>query len=115
MKTLTVLEDNPLQPSDESKKCKGLWFRGKVNEYVLSDGTYRIDKRLVPLKRMSCKGCEKCDWISEYIQDDFTYGNLELPEIKNKSLYELKVVDYSTCWETGVCDDVTFGYTEVIK
>jgi hypothetical protein len=70
-----------------------------------------------PMKRMSCTGCEKCDWLIEYAQEEIFCGSegeemLFHDELMHKQLYQLKAVDYSHDWETGLCDDVTIGFAK---
>ena len=101
--------DDPKQPSH----CKGRFFRGKVNEYMLGDGSYRNDKRLTPLKRMSCQGCERCDWMFEDVSALIEYGGLEVPDIEHGALYELKMIKESRDYEMGYIDDFTLGYVKI--
>lgn len=94
----------------KKSKCKGHYYRGRVNEYIVADGSYRIDKRLVHLKRRSCSQCEECAFMFE---DNTDVDLVDIPEIYNGRLYKLVAVDKHYDWETGLYDDFTLGFIEV--
>ena len=45
-------------------KCNGLIYRAKVNHYATDDEIV-LEIRLRKLKKKSCQGCEKCDWLQK--------------------------------------------------
>lgn len=88
---------------EKSKKseCKGLFFRGTVNIFA-TDNYVREVRQVKLLKRMSCKGCEKCGWIMENIHEDIMGGSFEkyLTDIKDGKIYTPKI-EASQDWESG--------------
>jgi len=111
---MSILQIDLSQPKPDETQCKGLFFRGVVNNY-LSGSEFVSTKRMRPLKRMSCKGCEKCAWmleqLPEFINTDYAP---DISDTVNGALYQLKVGNISKDWETGYIDDYEFIFTEVI-
>ena len=108
-------ESLPEKKSDGSK-CKGLYYRARTNMYKnTSKGAYIETRCLIPLIRMSCKGCEQCEWMFEYLDEDMGVGmDSPIPEhIIDGELYVMKVIDTSIDWESGLCDDVMVGFKKV--
>jgi len=108
---------NELSKFKESKKknkCKGRIFRAHVNRYLTKKGGYVYQEKMTPLKRMSCKGCDRCVVFDECLPD-FVYGDNPpfIKNIKDRALYELKVVDISYDWETGNADDFNLEFVEL--
>jgi len=75
-------------------KCKGLFFKGRVNSYISGNNIITQNKTIRLLKRKSCLGCEACvlffKQFSEFLNDDpAILGNIEngktyIPVIKTK-------------------------------
>ena len=63
---ITIPEDK--QPDN----CKGLVFKLNINSYLSSYSSIETRKSLRLLKRKSCPGCEKCDWIWDHLQEDIS-------------------------------------------
>lgn len=101
----------------EPIKCKGLFYRGSVENYIGSDGDVNFRTRLRPLKRPSCTGCQKCEWLVDHITEMFGCYNdpSNIAGIDQGALYELKVTGYSTDWESGMIDDVDVEFVKVDK
>lgn len=115
-----TLMDTFAKPTDKSTQepdpCKGWFYRGKVNQYS-SGGIIRDDRRLVRLKRMSCKGCDSCDWIDEHLQEEADNEPFKLDDIEHGKLYKLEFVGggkfWTDCgWEYEGPDTI---FTEVLK
>ena len=70
--------------------CKGWFFRGRVNQYY-ANGQLRDDRRLVLLKRLSCKGCESCEWLNIEFDEGFSNHPLDLNFVETGKLYKVKV------------------------
>jgi hypothetical protein len=97
---------------NEEPQCKGIFFRGKFNSFYNDrKKSITVKKELVLLKRKSCKGCEQCDWIWDYIWEDCNDNPLEdyIGEIENGKLYTF-TVHTSRDWESGYeeIDCITF-------
>lgn len=93
-------------------KCKGLFFRTIINNF--SCYQYKIGQRIdfKFLKRKSCTGCEKCDWL----WDDLREGDneVDIPKhLNHGDIVELKVISVGRDWETGYIDEVDIGMVKV--
>ena len=99
-----------LQPAP----CKGKIFRARKEIYLGSNGEYVEKKKMVPLKRKSCKGCEHCAWIEECLPEFVSDGDCLLPaDFDENALYEIRVTKSYTDWETGIADDWEIGFVKV--
>jgi len=54
----------------EEKECKGRFYRGRVCTYI-QEGRIVERKEVVLLKRISCPGCQKCDWMEDVVKKIF--------------------------------------------
>lgn len=91
--------------------CKGLFFRGVVNQYF--DGKKLVFKEeLRLLKKKSCSGCIQCDSM---LDDMHEFQNMVVveDEIENGALYTANVGNISRDWETGYVDDWNIIITKV--
>ncbi len=80
--------DLTLNPEPEYPPCKGLFYRG-YNNIFFSGGRLEQKRGYRFLKRMSCKGCQNCEWLrSETIVEEAA-NLVNLSEIKEYGLYEL--------------------------
>lgn len=61
-----------LEPKGEP--CKGLVFRCVVSMCITKHDGFLERRELRLLKRRSCKGCEKCGWIMEYMHEELYDG-----------------------------------------
>lgn len=92
--------------------CKGLIFRGKVNEFVTEVRVARhVEVSL--LKRQSCPGCEKCGHFLEDARESLGWGSLHLDNIEHGKIYRAKTVIDSTDWESGFADEWHTEFEEV--
>jgi hypothetical protein len=93
---IDLLDPNP---------CKGLLFRGRVNNYCQNTKiVWRQELHL--LKRRSCSGCDKCWWIFDELHEQQMNGVI-LPQngIEDGMLYRIRTTNHSRDWETGIIDD----------
>ena len=74
------------------RTCRGLYWRGRVNSFF-NDKRIETRKSLRFLKRLSCPGCEQCDWLWVYFGEDIGCNGPEdyLPEIEDGHIYTFKV------------------------
>ena len=91
MDILNLVEIN--ETTNDKNSCKGLIYRASVSSYSY-DGIIGTRKTLRLLKRKSCKGCEHCEWmkdyVDEYIVNDF-YNVDFLDKIEHGKLYTFSV------------------------
>lgn len=111
--TLKKISQKSLQ---ESKGlCKGLFYRARVNFFINKKGHVIHQERMVPLKRMSCKGCGECTFIkedlSEYVANELSSKFSKVPI--NGEIYQLIITNEFTDWETGVVEDWDLMFVKV--
>ena len=112
MKLTEIVE----KKSESKKVCKGLFFRANCNTYFqYNKGTITRKVTLKLLKRLSCKGCEKCGWMlaGDFSEISEDYSNVIFDHVKNGKIYTPVVVNISKDWETGYCDDYDIEMQEV--
>lgn len=86
--------------SEDKPECKGLFWRGRVTSWF--DGSsMQTRKSLHLLKRKSCRGCENCDWIYDWMYEDFaSYGQEDLiGKIEDGKMYIIQFnggIDYES-------------------
>jgi hypothetical protein len=88
------------------KSCSGTVFKADVQNFRTNKGGFGFSVRLVPVKRLSCTGCEACGWQSEAFSEvgnDWPILNIETAE--HDKLYEVGVCNIGTDWETGQVDE----------
>lgn len=88
----------------ETTECKGLYFKCQ-NCYFESKGSFCQSIKFVPLKRQSCKGCEKCFPLLENLKEEKYKFICEEPI--HGSVYKLSIINaiYATddiihSWDT---------------
>lgn len=87
----------------ETTECKGLYFKCQ-NCYFESKGSFCQSVKFVPLKRQSCKGCEKCSPLLEDLKEQKYNFQCEEPPIHG-SVYKLSMIN-----EVYVTDDIIDGW-----
>lgn len=96
--------------------CKGKIYRCRINAYISpTTGQYVRTERMVPMKRLSCPGCEKCGYLDEYMSEDLhCAGELAVePDLEHGALYEFKITRQYRDWETGYVDDFEMAFVKV--
>ena len=59
-------------------KCPGTVYRYSINCFISTKRGSIVSKHtLIPIKKYSCKGCESCGWIDEYLQESMYNDTLE--------------------------------------
>lgn len=74
----------------ETAQCKGLFWRGSISSFISSYKSIEVRKSLRLLKKLSCPGCENCDWIWEELGNEYISFEDSL-EIKHGKLYTFKI------------------------
>lgn len=105
----------PTPQKEKEEECKGLLYRCSVNKYINSQGAYVETVRMTPLKRRSCKGCEKCGWMHEYLHEELS--NLHYDESlfteqcpRHGGIYSYEVTSTSKDWESGYTEIDATGF-----
>lgn len=95
--------------------CKGRVYRCTINQYYSSHKSIEVRKSLRLLKRESCSGCEKCEWLDEFLSEEisnlsYTYNKGDyLQDLSGDKKYKLK-----TIWHPGPYEYPQDGDLEVI-
>lgn len=89
----------------DTEECRGKIYKYIINKYIDNNGNYTQKSTMRLLKRKSCKGCLRCDWLDEAIQEYLhASGNIYVEKPAHDSLYEIVVIDGDVDYETG-CPD----------
>ncbi len=94
-----------IPPFTDKTECKGLFFRANTGAWFESEKQRFNERRtLTLLKKLSCPGCEKCDWfwdaMNTYIYDE---GSVEIffAGLEHGKLYAPHY-EADQDWETGI-------------
>lgn len=101
---------------EKEPPCKGLFFRCEITSYIGSDRDVNFKTRFRFLKRMSCPGCAQCGAMWDDLREglcDPKYSNVIFESGQIGELYQLKVTNISTDWETGYVDDYDLEFVRV--
>jgi hypothetical protein len=109
-----MADDTPTQP----KKCGGMFYRLYREAYTGGAGDVNFKTRFRPQKKLSCEGCGVCLHLTcedmDILFEQFLDNRCDVnPNAKNGTLYQLKVTNISTDWETGYVDDYDLEFVEV--
>jgi hypothetical protein len=113
---MSSLFDNIIEKEDDNKPtCKGIIYKCKINNFINRKGHYIEKISMIPMKTLSCKGCVTCGWIEETMDDVIACdGNIQfVDKPEHNELYELKVTDTFTDWETGMVDEFYIGFVKI--
>jgi hypothetical protein len=110
---MLVLEEMKRNAFSSDVECKGLFFRCNINRYFLN-GKYVEKVSFSLLKRKSCAGCEKCNWMLEELSEFADYDGVKITNAKDKALYKL-VVNAHKDWEAEFSDDYDFRFEKVCE
>jgi len=94
------------------KHCKGLYFRCRMSQFISSKGEYIYTEKMIPLKRKSCTGCDKCMPVLDCF-DDILDIPVVIEKIVDGGLYKLDIINESRDWETGIIDEWDLGFVFV--
>ena len=87
----------------EGVPCKGLVFRGSVSRCITSHNGIMERRELRLLKRRSCKGCAKCSWIMDWMQEELSGIDRDAPfigDIQHGKMYKPHFV-VTRDWESS--------------
>jgi hypothetical protein len=90
--------------------CKGKIFRVREGKFLRANGAIVFQREYVPMKRLSCPGCAKCDWL---VDDILESGFQVIEGGEPGDLVELKVTNVGTDWETGYVDSWDLEFVKV--
>lgn len=93
-------------------QCKGLFFRARKNWFRNSNGEFVYSVRFRPLLKRSCKGCDKCLYMMDTINEEMETIMFPL-EPKDGDVYQLMVTNVYRDWETGYIDDWDTEFVKV--
>ena len=94
-----------LESDKETTFCPGRVFKATAQNYTTKNGGFGFTVRLVPVKKMSCPGCEKCMWQRDNfgeVTNDWPLLGIEGCE--NGKFYTVKGCNESRDNETGQID-----------
>lgn len=100
--------------TEEPKECKGLYFRGIVNDYMTEDRiVFKTELRL--LKKKSCPGCSSCDHLMESLRDCWDVAEIIQPKggIQQGEVYTIKICNEHRDYESGYIDDWDYAIIPV--
>ncbi len=90
----------------ERSSCKGVIYKADIQHCKTKRGVL-FSVRLNKMKRMSCQGCDDCDWLDDELNelDHEWYRIVGIEKVENGELYQLQVGNIGTDWETGIVDE----------
>lgn len=101
----------------ETSQCKGKIYKAKVTHYIGSRGEAIYQEKFIPMKRMSCDGCAKCNWLEDDLNEFMSNNTFPIIEdrIKDEGLYYLDVTNISHDFESGIVDDWNLIFRKLEK
>lgn len=103
--------DDLKEEANPACDCKGLFYRGYNNLYVSEYGEVHHKQGIRFLKRKSCKGCDKCSFLIDSMKE--CPDSVIMPEIKQSTIYSVRVINEHRDWESGCIDDYDIEIFEV--
>ena len=91
-------------------KCKGLFFKARINEYIGKKKEFNYKIILTPIKSSSCTGCDYCHSIWEFYDDSCFSELLNINEVDPNCIYTL-----SWFGESTDPDDAIVKFEKVIQ
>ena len=116
LKITPLIEEMEIKRLPKGSECKGRFYRGRVSGYLNSRNEYVYTEKMIPLKRMSCPGCEKCGWVDDELSmfiSEKTYPEV-IGGIEDGELYTIDICNISHDWESGIVDDYDLVFTKVV-
>jgi len=87
--------------------CKGKVYRVCESKFMRKNGTVVIQREYRFMKRLSCTGCQMCD----YFEDDLREFEYKVIEGGNDGdLVELKMTNVTLDWESGFVDGYDLAF-----
>ncbi len=99
---------------EDENKCKGLFFRGKINSYYIEGKKIVQAFEINLLKKMSCKGCDQCYGFWDYYNTCGT-EDIDITEIKHGKIYSPKFIADIHDWETNIVDEWHYELEEILE
>lgn len=100
-----MIVENISEDANITNSCKGQVFKASVNNFTTRKRGFGFEIRLVPMKRMSCPGCEKCGWLHENfneINNDWPILNIE--NCEDGKFYTIGICNELRDYESGMID-----------
>ncbi len=105
--------ENLPETGQSTEDCKGLVYRGYVNEFYF-DGRYELKQGLRKLKKKSCPGCYHCGYLEDEMNEFISMDTrIIIPEIEHGELYTLTISNVSRDWESGIADDWDMEFIKI--
>lgn len=96
------------RPREEEKPiCKGKVYKCKENMFINKKGEIIFKQTFVPMKKLSCDGCESCGWIDDTLRESVEEDYFVLSEdevYENNELYYICATNIERDWESGLVD-----------
>lgn len=99
----------------DPQQCNSLIFKAKVNVFLNSKNEFVYQQRMIPMKKLSCKGCNQCGFLLEELDERISNKDFSMiPEnIEHGALYRLETTHISRDWETGIIDDWDLEFIKI--
>lgn len=78
-----------MEMTTQEHNCKGKIFRYKESRFVRKSGAIVTERSFIPMKKLSCDGCEHCDWYDCSIEDYINENEIESDSYEDGKLYML--------------------------
>lgn len=118
MDNLSSIVGTPIfNKQKKENDCNGRIYRLKQTFFFNAKGHYVETIKLIPMKRLSCKGCDVCFWLDDAAEEelDCYKSGLSIDEIIDGHLYALTVTEESPDWETGIIEDYQLGFVRLTQ
>jgi len=92
------------------QECKGNVYRVREYSFFRKIGIIMFQREYVPMKKLSCPGCERCEYLTEDMNEsDFKviHGG------DHGDLVRLTITNEKHDWETGYIDTWDLEFVKV--
>lgn len=113
-----LLEDFVIVVDETKPSCKGRIYRLRINDYLGKRGELIYKETFVPVKKMSCQGCESCGWIDEFIREEMLCCNgIKIVDdgVRNDGDLFMINCEESIDYETGIKEISDFYLQKIIN
>ena len=117
MRTLdltSLLKKAEIKEKDGKNICKGRFYRVAHSKFINKAGAIVFTTAFRPLKRKSCKGCEKCGWLDEDLQER-NLSDILWEEFNQDDIVTVVICNEHTDWESGYVDDYDLKFVLVVE